>query len=109
MRSSKYNIYTELNKGDDRWLLVQGGRGSFDIVNGKTVDALKKGEDDPESLNEISRENIKVLKDRGYVTELSEDEEFQFIRKLSQAINCVNSQGISITMLPTYNCNFRCE
>ena len=32
-----------------------------------------------------------------------------FVEKISLAMNTVARRGISVTLLPTYNCNFRCE
>jgi uncharacterized protein len=107
-RVSDYNIYLPLNDSDD-YLIVQGAKGSFDIVDKGTVETLQADGREIENRDRISQENFDILIKRGYITEDNEDEEFKFIEKLSQAINVHGRKSINLTILPTYNCNFRCE
>lgn len=107
-RVSDYNIYLPLKKSSD-YLLIQGAKGSFDIVEPRIVDTLKNFENKSELRNQIPQEDLDVLLRRGYITELTEEDEFEFIRKLSEAINSRGRKMINVTIIPTYNCNFRCE
>lgn len=108
MRVSEYNIYTKLKNQEDKYLIMQGSKGSFDIVDSEIADILMAGEKDATILNRISSENIDILESRGYLTN-STEEEFAFIERVSKAMNKASRHGINLTILPTYNCNFRCE
>lgn len=109
MRVSKYNIYIKLKHVEHTWLIIQGTRGSFDLVDDDIIAILKEGEKNSEVLVQISQEQREILNSRGYITELSEEEEFKFIETISRTINTISRKGINVTLLPTYNCNFRCE
>ena len=111
-RVSKYNLYLPMHK-KGQYLIVQGVRGSFDVVTEDIVESLKEhmhngGFYATEHFG-LSEEIIKSLFKRGYITDQTEESEFEFVRKLSTAINERGKKNISITLLPTYNCNFRCE
>jgi len=108
-RVSKYNIYLKMKKTPGKSLLIQGNRGSFDSVDDSIAEILEKGEKDSSVLDSISSENVEILSKRGYITELSEEEEYEFVKKVSHTLNNISRKNISITIMPTYNCNFRCE
>lgn len=108
-RSCKYNIYLKLKKNKNLNLIVQGYRGSFDIVNDNIVKVLKEAEEEPSVLDKLEKDELDILKKRGYVTELSEADEFETINKISDVLNKVSCKSIIVTIMPTYNCNFRCE
>ena len=108
LRVSNFNIYLDM-KNDDNYLLIQGARGAFDIVDKSVVKILEQALDDTERLNGLEEDIKKVLEKRGYITELSEEDEFIFIKKLCKGINERGRKHLSITLMPTYNCNFRCE
>ncbi|WP_041715193.1 hypothetical protein [Acetivibrio clariflavus] len=67
-RVSEYNIYLKMKKEPDKNLIIQGIRGSFDVVDDSIVEILKKAEKDKEALNSLSKENIEILEKRGYIT-----------------------------------------
>ncbi|NLL70628.1 MAG: radical SAM protein [Epulopiscium sp.] len=108
-RVSHYNIYLPMKKQSENYLIVQGYRGSFDVVDKSIAKVLMKGEKDPSYLNEISEENLAVLSKRGYITELEEEKEYELIEKVSHILNTISRKNMCITIMPTYNCNFRCE
>ena len=108
LRVSKFNIYLDMMENDN-YLIIQGVRGAFDIVEKSVVEKLEEALLEPDKLEEIPEDSKNILIRRGYITNLSEDEEFMFIQKLSKAINEKGRKHLSITMMPTYNCNFRCE
>lgn len=108
LRVSDYNIALPLKKSSD-YLLIQGVKGSFDIVEQRIVDTLRNFDGNRESINHVPQEDVDVLLRRGYLTDLTEEDEFKFISKLSEAINSRGRKTVNVTIIPTYNCNFRCE
>lgn len=108
-RVSKYNIYIKLEERENEWLIIQGAKGSFDIVDEEIINTLKESEICINVLDSLEEEEKNILKNRGYITELSEEDEFEFIETISRTINSAARKNINVTMLPSYNCNFRCE
>ena len=107
-RVSQYNSYLRLNRIPGKSLIIQGYRGSFDVVDNEVADILKSKPEDIENCG-ISPEMAEKLASRGYITEFSEEEEYEFIGKVSDALGRAVNKSVNITILPTYNCNFRCE
>ncbi|ASW42355.1 radical SAM/SPASM domain-containing protein [Clostridium isatidis] len=108
-RVSKNNIYLKLKKDPEKYLLVQGYRGSFDVVDRSIAEALCNGEKNLEYLKTLSDEDREILTKRGYLTSATEAEEEEIISKISDILNRVSKNTLTITIMPTYNCNFRCE
>ena len=109
LRTSNYNIRLDLKENTNQCLMIQGVHGSFDILDKKYANILEECENEiskADTLPYIIREEM--IK-RGYLTTLSEEEEFKFITKLCKGMNERGRKRLSITILPTYNCNFRCE
>lgn len=106
MRVSNYNIVLPFKNRND-YLIIQGGRGSFDVVDKNIADCMN-GEASLEDSG-ITKENLQTLARRGYITNQTEEQEFAFIHKLCKTMNEYSRRIIQITLLPTYNCNFRCE
>lgn len=108
-RVSKYNIHLKMKKKQGKHLIIQGICGSFDVVDDSISEILKMAELDSSALDALSSENLEILAKRGYITELTEEEEYNFIKKVSHTLNSVSRRNMCITIMPTYNCNFRCE
>lgn len=70
-RVSNYNIYLNLKKNENKYLLIQGYRGSFDVVDDFVAEKLIKAEKDSSFLSEFDKDVYDVLKKRGYITEKS--------------------------------------
>lgn len=109
LRTSDYNICLNFKENSDQCLMIQGVNGSFDIVEKKYAKIVEEYKDDINKIEELPEDIRESLIKRGYITSLSEDDEFKFITKLCEGINLRGRKKISITLLPTYNCNFRCE
>ncbi len=109
LKVSKHNIYLKMKKQPEKFLIIQGYRGSFDIVEDKIALILEEAEKDEKYLDKLSIENLEILKKRGYLTDKSEEEELEIIEKISKTLNKISRKNICITLIPTYNCNFRCE
>ncbi|WP_028520896.1 radical SAM/SPASM domain-containing protein [Ruminococcus flavefaciens] len=109
-RLSSYNIYLAMKKG--KFLLVQGMYGSFDVVDKAIYDSIIfcRDENNGAIIEERFDENVLVsLKKRGYITCLDQEEEHTKFKKISDIISTKKNNDLSLTIIPTYNCNFRCE
>ncbi len=109
LRTSDYNISLELKENADQCLMIQGVHGSFDILEKKYADVLEACRSDISKADELPDDIREGLIKRGYLTSLTEEDEFKFITKLCKGMNDRGRKRLSITLLPTYNCNFRCE
>ena len=109
LRISKYNICLPFKKNPNKSLIMQGFSGSFDVVDTLVVDVLKVAEKNIDALEQLPSEAIEALMQRGYITKLSEEKEFQVIEKIIGAVNDQRKKLIHLSILPTYSCNFRCE
>jgi uncharacterized protein len=127
MRTSSYTIYVDLPEPNgDEVLLVHGYSGAYDAVP-KDVAAYVRslearrppkplyGEWSPEpqiQSGEIvppSQETIVLLKKRGYLTDLSLDEEEDYFCKVAEMLHHRESTGSpAYIFMVTYNCNLRC-
>lgn len=109
LRVSSYNIYVPLNNEDNEYIFIQGYLGSIDIVSRDIYELIESGINDSNKLKEISEENLSVLKERGYITDKSFDEEKEIFKSIAEAVHKVCKNYVYITLMPTYNCNFRCS
>jgi uncharacterized protein len=109
MRVSSYNIYLNFKNHTEQMLLVHGYRGSFDIIDKPKALTLMGALEDPILLNSLDEETFSVLLRRGYITEMTEDEEKAALKSVCDTIKDIDRKTHAITIIPTYNCNFRCE
>lgn len=130
MRASSYNIYVELPDNEEEMLLVHGYTGAYDKVSKKVGGYVHKlnsyelpkpmfGKWSDEQLGKVSfipditgytpsDETIKILKKRGYITDLDPDVEQNTFSKVANTLHIRNRRP-SYIIMPTYNCNLRCN
>jgi len=126
MRTSSYVIYVDLPQEPDQMLLVHGYTGAYDKVSkgvatyvrslepGKAPKPLY-GDWQPETLeNGIiempSDETIAILRRRGYLTDLSKEQETELLKRIAVKIHQRGMQRApGYIFMPTYNCNLRCS
>ena len=126
MRTSAYTIYVDLPEPGEQVLLVHGYSGAYDAVPKKVADYVRSletrrppkplfGNWSPEPqvqrghADPPSDEVIALLKKRGYLTDLSEDEEEAYFCKVAEALHHRESTGSpAYILMVTYNCNLRC-
>ncbi len=128
IRTSSYTIYVKLPDNDDEVLLVHGYTGAYDRVSRDVADFLRSretrgtakplygawsAEAEPEprdAAGAISDATIDLLREQGYLTELSPDEEEAFFSQLATALHArALQQAPSYIFMPTYDCNLRCS
>lgn len=126
LRTSSYTIYVNLPDSDDEVLLVHGYTGAYDKVSRGVADFLRsrqaKGAAKPlygdwtpepearEGTATPSDATLDLLREQGYLTELSRDEEETFFSRLATALHArALRQAPSYIFMPTYDCNLRCS
>ncbi|MDF1617265.1 radical SAM/SPASM domain-containing protein [Petrocella sp. FN5] len=103
MRSSIYNLRYKLK--NNKYLLMNGCTGAMDEVDEtviQTLDLLNK-----ETVN-YNPSILKTLLERGYITSVTENEEIENMKKIAEIYQKVDQKLLQVTIIPTYDCNFRC-
>ena len=111
-RVSSYTICVNLPEDPDYSLLVHGYTGAVDRVNKKVAQLMKKriviSEDMFDQLP-CSKETIRTLMKRGYITSRSPVEEREYVHSMANFLHHNSSQSsASFLFLVAYDCNFRC-
>lgn len=124
MRPSTYTIYVPLPE-EDRYMLVHGYTGAVDLVNSRVINYMKAlgplrlrqfgnngdGTEQPLPANSlpISDATIARLRERGYLTDKTPEEEEEHLARLARALYVKDQyMGAGILFIPSYGCNLRC-
>ncbi|MGA9379937.1 MAG: radical SAM protein [Phormidium sp.] len=123
MRASNYIIHVPLSK--DTTILLQSYTGAYDqvsvdvakYVNSLSVSRSKPlyGDWSPEPLTNVevvtpSPATIELLKKRGYLTEMTPEEEEAFFVKMATKLHQLQSRLMpEYILILDYNCNLRCS
>jgi uncharacterized protein len=124
LRASSYNIYVDLPDEKGKMLLVHGYRGTYDAVSQRVATYIRSlervrppkplfGEWSTETpvngeVISPSDKTIETLKERGYLTELSVEEEESLFTKFATALHKQAKRMPGYLFMPTYDCNLRC-
>jgi uncharacterized protein len=125
LRTSSYTIFVKLQDQDEDVLLVHGYTGAYDRVS-KGVAAFLRSreakraakplygdwspEPEPAATAGVSDATIDQLREQGYLTELSLDDEETFFSALTVKLHeRALRQAPSFIFMPTYDCNLRCS
>ncbi len=105
MRPSSYNILVNVDKENDLYAIINGYTYTFDIVNKEVYQYLK----DPSDAPPLSDRTTDKLVRRGYLTSLSEEEERELIKRITdkQHENARLKQ-LGFYFIMSYECNLRC-
>ena len=112
MTLSKYETLLPLINSDGlesgEYALVNGLYGAVDMISPDEAAIISRAMNDPSQLEALNPSRIELLTERGHITlnETLEDEDLRIISRINTMIQTRN--GVSIVLLPTYNCNFRC-
>jgi uncharacterized protein len=125
IRASSYNIYVDLPDNSEEMLLVQGYTGARDKVSQRVATYVRSletsrfskplfGKWSPGTAHRRpgrspSPQTIDIRKRRGYLTEMSPQEEEAFVSKIATTLHEQElRQSLSYIFMPTYDCNLRC-
>lgn len=113
LRTSDYTIYVRLPESRE-FLLVHGYTGAIDLVQPNVVEFLKnygksRKRDKPHQKASVSEETVETLKQRGYLTEKTREEERARVKELAEALHKHQLKaGKGFLFIPAYDCNFNC-
>jgi uncharacterized protein len=117
LRTSSYTIYVDLPDNQDEMLIVHGYSGAFDKVKRAIATYLRfretKQRPKPlygEWIPAPSQATIELLKRRGYLTEMTVEEEEAFFVRVATKVHQIESLLMpAYIIMPTYSCNLRCS
>lgn len=104
-RKSSYTIAVCVDEKDKKYMLIHGYTGAIDLVSEQLFATLNSFSGE----NEFEPDVFHTLLKRGYITEKTEDEERDYLKRMAMALfkrDTFFSKGF--TLLVTYNCNFCC-
>ncbi|MFA5806241.1 MAG: radical SAM protein [Melioribacteraceae bacterium] len=111
MRTSEYTIYTQI-PNSDQYILLHSYTGAVDLVTSNVVEFLKDQEKNSESKtkNLVSDTTKKALIQRGYLTEMSVNQERERVKQIAEVLHRVGlkKKPNGFLFIPAYDCNFRC-
>lgn len=94
---------------DSNTILLHGYTGAVDIVSNDVGLLINESMDNPIKINDFSEDELRILQERGYITELSKIEEKDEFKRVAKTMKKIRENFVSATILVTYNCNFRCS
>ena len=106
MRISK--LYVSIKVNSDEYLLINTRNGSVDIVDKDIIDLLFGWEKLGFKYDENIRDLCDALRDSGYLTEESPEEELLEVKMFCDNLFARFSRCKTHIIIPTYNCNLRC-
>lgn len=126
MRTSSYIIYVDLPDDRQHWLLLHSYLGVYDRVSARVARYLKSQETIPVSKPLYgdweedglepdhgwtpSEATIATLRQRGYLTNKSHEDEVEFFTTSVTELHKKRLRGTpGYVIMPTYNCNLRCH
>ncbi len=105
MRPSSYNILVNVDKENDRYAIINGYAYTFDIVNKDVYQYLKT----PDQAPALSDRTVEKLVRRGYLTSLTEDEEKELVRRITDKQHeNARLKRFNFHFIMSYDCNLRC-
>jgi uncharacterized protein len=125
LRTSSYTIYVDLPDSAEEMVVVHGYSGAVDLVSRRVATYLRSLESvrpirplygqwtpEPEiapgTVAEPEAGTLAILKKRGYLTELTVDEEEYRLAGIARRLHQAASRQPNYIFMPTYDCNLRC-
>lgn len=105
-RVSDYVIIKKCKNGS--YALLQSYTGAVDIVSNDIGVKILKAKN-THQLKDFSEQEKSILFKRGYLTTKNKTEEKQILTRVCESIKSIQQKYRSITIIPSYNCNFRCS
>lgn len=104
-RVSSYIIKVSVEAG--KVMLLHGYSGAIDVVDTSVADLLCEGQ--TVSEEGMDKALMQTLSKRGYLTDMSKEQENEYFRRMALALHKKDKLLYSsFTFVVTYDCNFRC-
>lgn len=109
IRVSDYNIYVPLKNEKNEYLMLHGYSGALSVVSEDIYLNISQSKNCSDLLEKLTDKEKNELMENGYLTEKSSEEEIELFKKVASVLlkKCKVSDYY-LTLIPTYNCNFRC-
>ena len=108
-RTSSYFIPVKLDNELNKYVIVQGYTGAFDVISSEIHSFLRATPSFKKGDFPFSTETFERLKKRGYITSLSKEKEYNFAHKLAYLLHeKAKKLSKNFMFLVSYDCNFRC-
>lgn len=108
-RTSSYLIPVRLENNPDKYVIIQGYTGAFDVISSQIHSFLRATPNFTEESFPFSENTFKQLKQRGYITSYTKEKESEFAHKLAHLLHEKDKKLSKCFMfLVSYDCNFRC-
>lgn len=108
-RTSSYLIPIKLDTKMDKYILIQGYTGAFDVVSSSIHSFLRSTSQFTAKNFPFSENTLERLKQRKYITPLTKEQETAFAHKLAYLLHEKDKKLSKCFMfLVSYDCNFRC-
>lgn len=105
LKLSYYTIPVKLECEQDRYLLTHGYTGAIDIVDGNVWRQME----DFSSESTLPEQSVQFLEKRGYLTNRSREEEFQYVARFAHMLHEAQTKlHKTFGFIVSYDCNFRC-
>lgn len=109
-RVSCYELLYPFPHRPEFFAAVNGLYGAYDVITAEEAGILEKAREKPSMLAALAPETRNRLSHRGHLVSESPEEERENVRIMSRIYWLMAYQGSTdLVILPTYNCNFRCE
>lgn len=125
MRASSYIIYVDLPGNSEEMLLLHGYNSGYDKVSRRVASYVRSLESrrppkplygswssEPVVSAQVeapSDETVQTLRRRGYLTDMTVEEEEEFFSKFARKLHGRSLKSMpNYIFMPTYNCNLRC-
>ena len=117
LRTSHFTIYVDLPGERDQSLIAHGYSGAFDKVSTDVVAFLRAHEERrgasrseaPQEAPVLADRTLRLLEKRGYLTEMSREDEEDRVARLVAAIHeRAIRKPPAYVLMHTYQCNLRC-
>ena len=111
MRPSSYNIIVSLPDSEKK-LIFHGYTGAVDLVQAHVAEILRcRNLPSSRSRAGVAETTLRALKDRGYFTDKSREQETAYATELGKRVHRIMRKHASpgVLVVPSYSCNLRCS
>jgi len=107
VKTSKYNICLPVGDEARHWLIFNGGKGSFCLANEELGILLDRADKNDRILPPVDERTYNFLMSKGFLD--YDNQEDAQIADICSKQHCLNCDHIIMSIVPSFNCNFKCD